>query len=89
MIICIQTLKRVSFLVAFITEEKVIAVFTHPTILQNHFFAVKTIIYTLLVESRLHYHLEFVIASVVLTCYFIMKRTIEETLLAYIENNCT
>lgn len=43
MTICIQTLKFLLICVATPTKIKVITIFTHPTILSNYLFAVKTL----------------------------------------------
>lgn len=38
----VQTLKLISFGIAFATKIKIVAVLAHPTILNDHFFTVKT-----------------------------------------------
>ena len=64
-VIGVQTLKGVSLLVALLAKEKVVAVLTHPAAFKNHFFAVKTVVTSLLIESRLHHHFKLVITPVI------------------------
>jgi hypothetical protein len=42
MTVCIKTLKLILLCIAITTKIKVVAVLTHPTILCDHLFAVKT-----------------------------------------------
>ena len=85
MVIRIQTLKRVSFLIALVAEEEIVAVLAHPAVLHHHLLAIETFVDSLFVEPRLKDHLELMIASVVLRRPMpIMPGSVEEALLAFV-----
>lgn len=58
MSICIQTFEIHSILEAFLTEEKVVAVLTHPAMLKDFSFASKTLVFFVLLHLRLEYYFQ-------------------------------
>lgn len=69
-------------MVALVAKEEVVAVLAHPAVLHDHLLAVEAIVHPLLIETRLHHHLELVLAPVRLRCPLsLMQRPLEETLL--------
>jgi hypothetical protein len=84
MCICIKALEFITILITGFTEEKVIAILAHPATFVYQLFAVKALVFLLLVELGFEHCLELMTWPMGLgTVHTFMSGSFEETFLTY------